>query len=141
MAVPRAELPPGITPRPHPSSSSSVAMSQRGLMLRHIYTKLVEKRAADTVKPTDRQLGELAEALEAEAHEQSDTTAYKSKIASITRNLSSDDLVAAAAFIVPPRSIKAPEVIVLTDTPPRPPNGPVAGSAGGRTWRGPEAAR
>ena len=115
-----AALPDGFKPRPS-STPGGALMSDRIKLLAHLYQKLVELRSGQSeFRPSDRQLAERAERLEAEVHERSDSTTYKSKLAGVVRGLKPEDLELAAASVEVARVSKAPVVMdLVSDSPPK----------------------
>lgn len=105
-------------------------MSDRIKLLSHLYQKLVEMRKGQSeFQPSDRQLAEAAERLEAEVHERSDSTTYKSKIAGVVRGLKSDVLEQAAASVEVARASTSPVFMDLVSDSPRTATSATHGSA------------
>ena len=130
-------LPGGVRPRPS-TVHRDVPMSQRTKFLEHIYEKLIALRAKqDQHHPSDRQLAELAEAVEAQAHDESNGHTYKSRMASRANKISSDDLGAAASFPEPDRSRRsAPSNVEVIDLTSSSPQGSNNGTRGGSSSHG-----
>ena len=125
-------LPGGVRPRPS-TVHRDVPMSQRTKFLEHIYEKLIALRAKqDQHHPSDRQLAELAEVVEAQVYDESNGYTYKSRIASRANKISSDDLGAAASFPEPEdRSrMSAPSNVEVVDLTSSSPHGSNNGSRG-----------